>query len=100
VFASVAGFALAILLGLTAAIFGRSQRSILHGAGLLVAGLAITIAVLSLLPTIWFPLDRYPVAALWVIGGGVPLAAGTWLVLALVMRCASPPGRSVSNLTL
>jgi hypothetical protein len=92
-FASDKPTTLAVLLGLTAAIFGRSQRSLLHGAGMLAAGLAITMPALSLLPTIWFPLDRYPVAALWLIDGGVPLAAGTWLMLALLMRFASPSER-------
>jgi hypothetical protein len=99
VFASVVGFSLAALLGLTAAVFGVAQKSILHGAGLLVAGVTITIPALSLLPTVWFPLDRYPVAALWLIGGGVPLAAGTWLVLALLTRLGSPSGHAGGTLT-
>jgi len=46
----------------------------------------VTVAVLSLLPTIWFPLDRYPVAAVWVMGIGFPISAATWLLLTMIAR--------------
>jgi hypothetical protein len=85
------GFGLAILLGIGSAIFGRWQRSLLHGAGAFALGSALTIVSLSLLPTVWFPLDRYSVAALWVMGGGLPLAAGAWLLATAVGRFV--PGR-------
>jgi len=85
-FTVAAGFALAALLGVTSALFGLSQRSIPHGAAALGAGLALTIAAFALLPTIWFPLDRYPAGALWLMGGGIPLAAATWMAVTLLGR--------------
>lgn len=81
VFARVAGFSLALLLGATSALFGLWQRSLLHSTGALLAGSAFTVVAFELLPTVWFPLDRYAVGALWVMGGGVPLAACTWLLV-------------------
>ena len=74
-FTLVAGFSLAAVLGATSALFGLWQRSLPHGAAALCAGTVVTILAFELLPTVWFPLDRYPVGALWLIGGGIPLAA-------------------------
>lgn len=77
---------LAIWLGVASALFGQWQRNILHGAAAFLAGTTVTIAVLSLLPTIWFPLDRYPVGALWVMGVGLPISVATWLLLTFFQR--------------
>jgi hypothetical protein len=85
-FTLVAGFSLAALLGAASALFGLWQKSLPHGVGALIAGTAITIAAFELLPTVWFPLDRYPVGALWLIGGGIPLAVGTWLLVIVMGR--------------
>jgi uncharacterized membrane protein YkgB len=81
-----AGFSLAILLGVTSALFGLWQKSVLHGAGALMAGTALTIVAFELLPVVWFPLDQYPVGALWLMGGGVLLAAGTCLLVVILGR--------------
>jgi len=85
-FTTAAGFSLAVLLGATAALFGLWQKSLPHGAGALAAGAALTIVAFELLPTVWFPLDRYPVGALWVMGGGIPLAACSWLLVTVLGR--------------
>jgi hypothetical protein len=85
-FTAAAGFSLAVWLGVTSALFGLWQKSLLHGAGALVAGTALTILAFEGLPTVWFPLDRYPVGALWVMGGGLPLASGTYLLVTLLGR--------------
>jgi len=86
VFVTAVGFSLAVLLGASSALFGLWQRSLLHGAGAVLAGAAITIVAFELLPTVWFPLDRYPAGALWLIGGGIPLAACTCLLIMLLGR--------------
>lgn len=85
-FAFGAGLLLAVPVGLASALFGLWQKSILHGAGALLAGTVVTVAAFELLPTIWFPFDRYPVGALWVMGGGLLLAAGVWLVVTAIGR--------------
>ena len=85
-FALATGLVLAVLLGVTAAAVSVWQASLLHGAAALVAGAAATIVALSLLPPIWFPFDRYPPAALWVMGGGLPLSVFAWLAVAAVAR--------------
>jgi hypothetical protein len=92
-FTMAAGFSLAILLGVTAALFGLWQKSVLHGAGALVGGTALTMVAFELLPVVWFPLDRYPVGALWLMGGGVPLAAGTCLLVVMLGRLRPARGR-------
>lgn len=86
IFTAAAGFSLAVLLGATSALFGLWQKSPLHGAGALLVGTAFTVVAFQLLPTLWFPLDRYPVGALWLMGGGIPLAAGTCLLVMLLGR--------------
>ena len=68
-FAGVSMTAATVLLGLGAGLFGLSQRSLLLGAIALAGGAVVTVLALSALPYMWFPLDRYPVAALWVMGG-------------------------------
>jgi hypothetical protein len=85
-FTIAAGFSLAALLGATSALFGLWQKSLPHGAGALIAGTALTILAFELLPTVWFPLDRYPVGALWLMGGGLPLAACAWLLVVALGR--------------
>jgi hypothetical protein len=91
-FAAAAGLSLAVLLGIASATFGLWQRSMLHGLGAFAAGAAVTIAALQLMPTVWFPLDRYPVSALWLIGGGVPLGGLTCLLCLAAGRLG--PGRA------
>jgi hypothetical protein len=92
-FAFGAGILLAVLLGLASGLFGLWQKSIPHGAGAFLAGAALTIVVFELLPTVWFPFDRYPVGALWVMGGGLPLAAVVWLVVTAIGRYRPASGR-------
>ena len=79
------GIVLAIWLGLSSALFGRWQRSVLHGVGALVAGVLVTMAAFELLPSIWFPFDHYAVGFVWLMSG-VPVAAATWIVLTLADR--------------
>ena len=85
-FTAAAGFALAVWLGATSALFGLWQKSLSHGAGALIAGIALTIAALEFLPTVWFPLDGHPVGALWLMGGSIPLAACVWLLVMALGR--------------
>ena len=75
------GGALAVLLGAAAGLFGVAQRSVVHGAAALATGGLCTVAALSLLPTIWFPLDRYPAGFLWALAG-LPTAATIAAVVA------------------
>jgi hypothetical protein len=84
-FTAAAGLSLAVLLGATSALLGLWQKSLLHGTGALVVGTALTIVAFELLPTVWFPLDRYPVGALWLMGG-VPVAACTYLLVMVLGR--------------
>jgi hypothetical protein len=93
IFTVAAGFSLAMFLGAASALFGLWQKSLLHGGGALIAGTAFTIAAFQLLPTVWFPLDRYPVGAVWLMGGGVPFAACTCLVVTLLGRFGPARGR-------
>lgn len=83
-FTVTAGLSLAVLLGIACGLFGLWQRSVLHGAAALGTGLAVTIAAFELLPAIWFPLDRYPVGALWMMGGAAPVAAASWIASMLL----------------
>jgi hypothetical protein len=85
-FAGISAIVFTIWLGISSALFGLWQRSLLHGAGALVAGCALMVAALSLLPSIWFPLDGYPPAALWVMGGAPVLAFGVWLIASFIGR--------------
>jgi cytochrome b561 len=84
-FAIGAGLVLAVLLGVASALFGLWQRSLLKSAGAFVAGAVLTIAAVSLLPTIWFPLDRYPVGFVWLLRC-FPIAAGAWLLVTVIGR--------------
>jgi hypothetical protein len=80
-----AGLVLAVWLGIVAALFGRWHRSVLHGAGALMAGAVLTVAAFELLPTIWFPLDKYAAGFVWLLSG-LPVAAGTWMLLTVLDR--------------
>lgn len=91
-FAAGAGIALGILLGIAAALAGLWRRSLLLGAGALATGAIVTTGVLSLLPTIWFPLDRYPVGFIWMLRG-MPLALGAWLCVTIAARVGSAHSR-------
>jgi hypothetical protein len=77
-----AGLALAVWLGITAAMFGRWQRSIPVGIAALVAGIVLTVAAFEAMPSIWFPFDRYAVGFTWMLGA-VPVAALAWTVVTL-----------------
>jgi hypothetical protein len=85
-FTVIAGLSLAALLGVTSALFGLWQGSLPHGAAALLTGAVFTVVAFQLLPTVWFPLDRYPVGALWLMGGGIPVAACTCLLVMLLGR--------------
>lgn len=87
------GGALAVLLGAAAGLFGLAQRSVVHGAAALATGALCTVAALSLLPTIWFPLDRYPAGFLWALAG-LPTAATTAAVVAAAGGLAARRGSS------
>ncbi|HSB17743.1 MAG TPA: hypothetical protein VLE22_25065 [Bryobacteraceae bacterium] len=90
-FAVGAGLVLAVLLGVASALFGLWQKSLLRSAGAFVAGSVLTIVAVSLLPTIWFPLDRYPVGFVWMLRC-FPVAAGAWLLVTVIGRFG--PGRA------
>jgi hypothetical protein len=81
----VTGLILAVMLGLASSLVGLWRRSLLHGAGAFVAGVVVTVAAFELLPSIWFPFDRYAVGFAWVVSG-FPLAAGVWVVVTLIGR--------------
>ncbi len=83
-FAFGTGLALSLLLGVASGLFAVWQRSVVRGGGAFAVGAAAAMVTLSLIPTIWFPLDSYPVAALWVMGGGLPLAAAIWLAVTAI----------------
>ena len=74
-----------ILLVLGTALFSLSQQSVLHAALAFASGTVVTALALTALPAIWFPLDQYPVAALWVMGV-FPYAAVGWLIVTAVGR--------------
>ena len=84
-FVGIVSVGLGLYLTLWAAAVGVSERSLIKGLGALFAGSFVTILALSILPWIYFPLDQYPVAALWVIGVS-PWIALSWLVLTVTGR--------------
>lgn len=86
-----AGLVLALSLGVAAAAFGLYHGSLLHSVGALVVGSLLTIGAVSLLPTVWFPLDRYPVG-LWLFSG-LPAAAAAWTLVTAIGRFG--PGHAV-----
>ena len=92
-FAVTTGFVIAVLLGAASGLFGLWQKSLAHGAAGLLAGTAVTIAAFELLPTIWFPLDRYPLGALWLLGGGLPLAVAVSGLVMGIGRLTRAPMR-------
>ncbi|MFQ5753785.1 MAG: hypothetical protein ACE5HI_17490, partial [bacterium] len=57
------------------------RRSYLQGFVALAIGAILTISALSVMPWVYFPYDQYAVAALWVMGTGMPII----LVWALVI---------------
>jgi hypothetical protein len=84
-FVSGVGLALALSLGVSAALFGLWQRSWWHGVAAFGGGAILTMAGLELLPPIWFPFDHYAAGALWVVEG-VPIAAVVWLAATVAGR--------------
>ena len=73
------------LLGMASALFGLWFRRVLFGIGAFAAGGVLTIAAFELMPTVWFPLDRYAVGFVWLLRGA-PVAAAIWLVIVLVFH--------------
>lgn len=71
----VLGVAAALGLGSCAALVSLWRDSVRSGLLALLGGTALTLSVLSWLPVVYFPFDRYPVAAAWVFQG-MPLVAG------------------------
>ena len=61
------------------------------GEARLAAGGAVTAVALALMPSMWFPLDRYPIAALWIMGGGPLVAVAMWVLVTLIGRYAVTP---------
>lgn len=82
-----ANIVLALMLGVTAGLFGLAQRSPAYGAAVFALGVACTAGILSLMPTIWFPLDRYPVGFAWTMMA--PLGVGVWLAAGAFGRLGS-----------
>lgn len=76
---------LALYLGIWTAALGVWKRKYWLGLAALVAGDVITVFGLTLLPWMYFPLDQYAIAALWIMGGTIPLAI-CWLLATLAAR--------------
>ncbi|MFH1071205.1 MAG: helix-turn-helix transcriptional regulator [Candidatus Glassbacteria bacterium] len=76
---------LGLYLGIWSAVFGLWRRHWLWGLGALAAGGILTVVPLSLLPRMYFPLDQYPLAALWVIGNAFTIGA-SWLLVTVIGR--------------
>jgi len=85
-FARGLGFAVALTLGLSAALFGVWQKSAWRGAAAFAIGALATVLSLSALPAIYFPFDHYPVPAVWVMGGPLLLGAVCWLLVTVAGR--------------
>ena len=92
-FVITAGLSLAALLGMASALLGLWQKSAVHGGAALLVGIPLTILAFAGLPTVWFPLDRYPVGALWIMGGGLPVAVLTCLLVLTIGRFGPARGR-------
>lgn len=75
-------FALGIYLPVWAAVVGISKRSFRLSLAALAVGGAITVMALSLLPTVYFPFDKYPVAMIWTMWS-LPWIAGSLIVTAV-----------------
>ena len=76
---------LALYLGIWSAVFGLWRGHWLWGLGALAAGGLLSVVALSLLPWMYFPLDQYPLAALWVMGNAVTIGA-SWLLVTVIGR--------------
>jgi hypothetical protein len=86
-FLIASGLVVGVLLGASAALFGLWFRSVLAGVGAFAVGSLLTIAAFELMPAVWFPLDRYAVGFVWLLGGA-PIAAAIWLAIMLGGRLA------------
>lgn len=91
-FMVVSGPSVAVLLGIASALFGLRRGSVLFGICALIAGSLVTIAASELLPTVWFPLDRYGPGFIWLMRGA-PIATATWLIVTVSGHVG--PGRAV-----
>jgi hypothetical protein len=91
------GLSLALFLPIWAAALGVWKNSVRKGLIALAGGGVVTVLALSLLPWVYFPFDKYPVAALWVMGAA-PWAALSWALLTLFGRTLRQ--RRDRNLTL
>jgi hypothetical protein len=80
-----AGAGLAIYLAIWTATFGVWRKKHWQGIVALAAGSAATVLAFSLLPSMYFPLDQYPVSALWVMGNVFPLGIA-WILATLFGR--------------
>ena len=78
------GVAITLLLGITAALVARWQKSLGHGLGALAAGWLATAAALHLMPFVYFPFDQYPVGFLWLFE--LPLAVISFGVTMMMVR--------------
>lgn len=84
-FVGIVCVGLGLYLTLWAAAVSVWEKSIIKGLLALVAGGFVTVLALSILPWVYFSFDKYPVAAVWVIGGSPSIAFG-WVVLTLLGR--------------
>jgi hypothetical protein len=71
------------LLACGAFLLAVHQRTLLTGAATFVAGAALTLIALAMLPWLWLPLDRYPPAIAWALGIW-PLTAIAWAARLIV----------------
>ncbi len=79
-FLGVAGGFLAVYLGTLSGALGTISGTWWYGLIGLLAGLAVTLAGLSLLPWVRFPHDQYAAAAVWVFAW-FPVCMGLWLII-------------------
>jgi len=96
-FARILGFGVAVALGFAAGLFGVWQRSVWHGAVVFGFGVGATLVALAVLPSLYFPFDRYPVAGAWVIGGPALVAAACWLLVTVAGRRLPGPAHLVAT---
>jgi hypothetical protein len=79
------------VLAIGAFLFALAQRSLLTGLATFIAGAAVTILPLGLLPWLSLPHDPFSVAVWWALGIW-PVFALAWVALAVGARLTQPAG--------